>query len=89
MTRIRYRKNDNYLFSTKPVLVNNYFVSITIDLEKLSYTLSVSGENQTLPFESRTSKTLAGLKVKVKRTLRQMGANFNDEIRNRGSTEKL
>lgn len=89
MTRIRYEQKDIYLYSTKLILVGTTFMSVTINTTSFEYFISSPGVNESIVQKIGKGSSLISTKIKVKRVLKELGANFQDEIRVRGNTEKL
>lgn len=89
MTRIRYTKQDNDLIS-QYILVNNTFVYVLLDPNLLVYEIwKTNDSNSDNVLKEGQAESLAKLKAKAKQALKELGASFSDEIRNRGKTEKL
>lgn len=87
MTRISYKKADthgNWLFSQK-ILCGSKLVVISLDLENLVYHI----EQGTQCIRSGNANTLASLKKKAKNASIELGAVFDDEVRNRGTVERF
>jgi len=87
MTRIRYKKTNAELVSTKPILCNNRFINVRIDLSKMRYYLSDATSNEVV-VHGAASDTQS-LKRRAKQDLKSIGATFYDEIRSNGKTRKL
>jgi hypothetical protein len=80
MTRIRYKKTDKELVSTKPILCNNKFVNVKINLDKMTYCLIDATSNE-LILNGGAPDTQT-IKRRIKNDLKSIGAKFFDEIRN-------
>ena len=87
MIRIRYKKQAGFLITNKCILLNNQWVNVVIYPDDFKYVIEPTDSQHYIAKGKGTS--LASAKMKVKRVLRELGANFQDEIRVRGSTEKL
>lgn len=87
MTRIRYIKQNGTLVSTKPILCNNRFVQITLNVETMRYKIVDSSTNELIVEGSEPS--VHQLKRKAKDILKSIGATFLDEVRNTHEQRKL
>lgn len=87
MTRIRYDRYANKLVNKEPVLLGTELIQVTLDLGTLTYEIKTIDTNRIVATGDATSA--AYLKMKVKKLLRQLGVNFNDEIRNTSKVKKL
>jgi hypothetical protein len=87
MTRIRYIKKETTLVSTKPILCNNRFVTVTLDLDTMKYKLTDSTTNEVIT--QGVGADTATLKRNAKKDLRSIGATFLDEVRNTHGERKL
>lgn len=85
MTRIIYKKQNNILTNKYPILCNNKFLNVEINLNTLVYHISELTEN----LISGQGKNSADVKKRVKQYLKDSGVVFKDEIRNKGNTKKL
>lgn len=80
MTRIRYTVNkENGLFVSKAVMAGTDLVTVTLDVQDLSATLTGADGSVVA---KHYATTLPLLKKAVKQVLIQMGALFNDDVRN-------
>lgn len=79
MTRIRYKKTDKELVSIKPILCNNKFVYVKINLDKMLYYLIDATSNELIL--NGGAPDVQTIKRRVKRDLKSIGAKFFDEIR--------
>ncbi len=85
MVRLRYTNGAVNILQSKPVLCNDKFVTAEICKDTFMYTIATSNEI----LSKGQGKTLSDCKLKVKKDLKLLGANFGSEIRNRGNTQKL
>lgn len=88
MTRLKYIKSafSALIMLDRCIVCNNKMVHVDINTETLVYRIY---ENVTNKIVEAQGTSLADCKRKVKRDLINLGAVFNQEIRNRGKTEKL
>ena len=85
MTRIRYKKTDNgMLQSQRQIQVGAELALVTLVPNTLQFTVT-STEGRVMA--SGTARNLAALKKVVKTELVAQGVVFDDEIRQRGTTE--
>lgn len=88
MTRLTYLKlNAHLLVVDRLVLCGTKPVCIVINSDTLIYRIQDTDNGDVLA--SGTGASLTDAKVKVKRLLKELGATFYDEVRNRGQFEKL
>lgn len=85
MTRLRYKKNNDYLVS-ELILIGEKFGYVVLNPKTLEY--SIQGENNKSIFKG-SANNMAQLKKNAKAALKVLGTVFQDEIRNRGTTEKM
>ena len=87
MTRIRYFKEGNSVLYSKPMLAGNKHVTVHLFLDKNMYNIvSVDNPNDII---SGTAVSTLLLKKAAKESLKQLGANFEDEIRTKHQLENL
>lgn len=84
MTRIKYLKNGNLLVS-KEILCDINVAIVTLITNTGLGSITLDGK----PHMSFCGSTLSSLKKNAKNHLISLGAKFDQEIRNRGNTEKL
>ena len=83
-TRIRYKNNFGRLVSNN-MLIGTEYGYVTLIPNDLEGGI-ILNTDLVLKFKA---KSLSELKKKAKQELIKLGAKFNQEIRNRGNTEKL
>lgn len=88
MIRIRYTRNPDtgYLFS-KPILVGNGSVVVTLVPESKSFTITSFEDGSVLVQDSSTS--MPSLKRLAKKWLRELGASFEDEVRENSADSNI
>jgi hypothetical protein len=84
VTRIKYKKVGSNLIS-QPILCNTEFLHATIFCDSLTYVIY----SDAVDMARGSCESLSSVKRKVKCLLKELGANFNDEIRAIGKTEKF
>jgi len=87
MTRIRYKKTDNTLVSSKPVLCNTRLANIVLYMDKMQFQI-IDINNKEVLAEGVCS-SMMGLKKKAKDSAKNIGANFYDEVRNTKEVRRL
>ena len=85
MTRIRYRKKDNTLTSSKPIVCNNKLVDVSINFTSMTYQIVDVVSKETV--YSGVSSTVNNLKKDAKNILIKLGASFYNEVRNTNGKE--
>jgi hypothetical protein len=85
MTRIKYTKPIHGWIFSQQILCNTKIVVITLDLDTLTYHV-MNGKEK---LKEGQANTLTSLKRKAKQAVKELGAFFYDEIRNRGTTERI
>lgn len=83
MTRIIYKECGGRLISQE-ILCNNQFVSIFLFPKELKY--GIYNDDDLL--KEGSANTLVSLKKRAKQAVKDLGATFYSEVRNRGSTER-
>ena len=86
MIRIKYEKDGNTLIS-EPMLANKVFVYIQINTDSLIY--AIKNASTHVIIHKGGEPTLNETKAKVKQCLKDMGAQFDDEIRISHKTDKF
>lgn len=83
MTRIRYKKDrlKNCLFSVKPILCNNKFTEIVIDLNSMEWKIYDAESKDVLL--SGINNTLTKIKKDVKIATMKLGATYYSEVKGR------
>lgn len=84
MTRIKYTKdteNKRLVVSTKPILCNNRFVNVIINLDTLQWKIIDAESKKTLL--SGVNNTLTKIKKDVKLATIKLGATYYDQVRGR------
>jgi hypothetical protein len=72
------------------VMVGTHFHYVSITPASLTFEVIKVTENSTIvSVYQGNAKTLNGVKRKAKKVLKELGANFKDEIRNSGKTERF
>jgi hypothetical protein len=84
MKRVRYKLVDGYLRSQE-MLIGISFGYVVLYPDTLQYQIFANGK----PVDGGCETTLSRLKSVAKQALKDSGANFFDEVRNRGATKKL
>lgn len=84
MTRIKYKSQPDGRLTSDGILCNTSLALVTLYPKELKYSIVIDGE-----VVYGTANNLSYLKKKAKTTLKNLGANFKDEIRNRGKTRKF
>lgn len=86
MTRLKwYQTIGGEALSTNTILIGNSFGLALIWPKSLVFSIIIDGET----INKGKANSLSALKKKVKATLKELGTNFCDEIRNKGKTEKF
>jgi hypothetical protein len=85
MTRIRYKKLNSNVLVSNEILCNNEFVQIELKTDDLSYVIF----NTQGALKTGIAENLAGLKKKAKTIVKELGANFTDEIRSKNKKLEL
>jgi hypothetical protein len=84
MTRLTYKKINEHLLVSSEILCGKEFVKIFLYLKPLVYTIGTEGK----VLKAGNANTLVSLKRKAKSAVKDLGASFYEEVRNRGSTER-
>ena len=87
MTRIRYNRNGNTLVSKNLMLLGPRPVTVILNTETLTMRIEYT-DNSELVLVKR-APSLPTLKMKTKRLLRELGVQFDSEIRVRGNVQKV
>lgn len=87
MTRIRYKRTNSELITTKPILCNNRFVNIRINLTNMKYYITDADSNEVII--QGVEANVQSLKRKAKSDVQAIGATFYDEVRNGKKERKL
>lgn len=87
ITRIQYIKEGDKLTSKQPILCDTIMVSVSIDVPSITAKLKHSVKGTVL--RELQESTLPLLKMSIKKTLKQMGGRFNDEVRISKRIKKL
>lgn len=86
-TRIKYISRGKTLVTSNPILCGTSLYVVTINVDETEARLEeVGGNNQVYIAKA---VTLSGLKKHIKQLLKNLGATFGQEIRNKGETRKL
>jgi hypothetical protein len=84
-TRIRYLKND-HLLVTSTFLGKEDILKVEIDTTTMSYKIiKVIQDRPERVVQHGAAKTLAEVKKHVKATLKGLGVQFHEEVRNKAS----
>lgn len=87
MTRIRYTKGNNTLTSNGLMLLGTRPVIVQLNTEALTMKIMYADNSELVLLKRAPS--LPTLKMKTKRILRELGVQFDNEIRVRGNVQKL
>lgn len=87
MTRIRYERYGDKLVNKEHIMLGKDLIQVTLDLVLYQYEIKTVDGGRIVATGNATSS--AYLKMKVKKLLRELGVQFNDEIRNKGNTKKI
>jgi hypothetical protein len=83
MTRIRYKNVNGLLVTTRPMLAGKHQVNVVIDVNQSPVTFEVQTlEGQTL-FKGTSENGVVAAQKAAKQELKNLGVQFNDEIRQR------
>lgn len=87
MTRLRYKPNkfQEQMMEGPPVLCNTKFFVPMFVPSTLIWYIYLDGQQ----VAGAQEKSLSSCKKRLKQELKNLGANFGSEVRNRGNTEKL
>lgn len=85
-TRIRYKKiGPELLKSVRVFNVEGMALSVTLNTEEKRYMIVDENAGEEITNGGKT-KNLAVLKIQAKKALTELGVNFGEESRNRGTT---
>lgn len=80
MVRIRY-SNENGFLKSKPIIAGTEVVTVVIDTVNKRVDINTSDKNVFYGY----ANTLSKLKILAKKELKNIGAVFGDEVRNRSA----
>lgn len=75
------------LISVRPILCNNKFAKIVIDIKTMTFNVVDLNTNEVLC--EGVAGSIPSLKNAAKQAAKNIGANFSDEVRNNGSIRKF
>ncbi len=86
MTRLKYIKHPNGIFTSGPFLVKNQIIMLRVSSPALKYEIQLdNGDSIKIGY----ANSLVLVKRKAKLALKELGVFFEDEIRNNGKNEFL